>query len=69
MLAAHPHWNVDLAGRIGELGRRPRDFASLVERFPDRVLFGTDCFPPTADDYARHRRFLETDRSRFRLLG
>jgi hypothetical protein len=69
MLAAHPHWNVDLAGRIGELGRRPRDFASLVERFPTRVLFGTDCYPPTADDYARHRRFLETGDRGFSYSG
>ncbi len=23
-------------------------FAALVETYPDRVLFGTDCFPPTA---------------------
>lgn len=69
MLAAHPHWNVDLAGRIGELGRRPRDLALLVERFPDRVLFGTDCYPPTADDYARHRRFLETSDHGFAYSG
>jgi hypothetical protein len=69
MLADHPHWNVDIAGRIGELGRRPREFASLVERFPDRVLFGTDCFPPTADDYLRHRRFLETSDCGFDYSG
>lgn len=60
MLAEHPHWNVDIAGRLGELGRRPRAFATLVEAFPDRILFGTDCFPPAARDYTRHRRFLET---------
>lgn len=69
MLAVHPQWNVDVAGRIGEIGRRPRDFVTLVEQFPDRVLFGTDCFPPTADDYARHRRFLETTDRDFAYSG
>ncbi len=69
MLASHPHWNVDIAGRLGELGRRPRALAELVATFPDRVLFGTDCFPPTVDDYARHRRFLETSDRGFAYSG
>jgi len=69
MLASHPQWNVDIAGRLGELGRRPHAFAKLVSAFPDRVLFGTDCFPPSADDYARHRRFLETDDRDFAYSG
>ncbi len=69
MLADHPNWNVDIAGRLGELGRRPSDFAALVESHPDRVLFGTDCFPPTPDDYLRHRRFLESDDRGFAYSG
>ena len=69
MLASHPQWNVDIAGRLGEVGRRPHAFAQLVAAFPDRVLFGTDCFPPDADDYARHRRFLETDDREFAYSG
>ncbi|MCZ3388026.1 MAG: amidohydrolase [Actinomycetia bacterium] len=69
MLASHPQWNVDIAGRLGELGRRPHTFAQLVAAFPDRILFGTDCFPPHADDYARHRRFLETDDRGFAYSG
>ena len=32
---------------------------------PDRVIFGTDCFPPTRDDYELHYRFLETDDEHF----
>ncbi|MEO8105874.1 MAG: amidohydrolase family protein [Actinomycetes bacterium] len=60
MLADLPNWNVDIAGRLGELGRRPREFSALVQGYPDRVLFGTDCFPPGPADYDRHRRFLET---------
>ena len=69
MLRSHPHWNVDLGGRLGEIGRRPAAFRHLVESFPDRVLLGTDCFPPTADDYARYRRFLETDDVGFDYSG
>lgn len=69
MVQRHPHWNIDIAGRIGELGRRPEAFARLVEHFPDRVLFGTDCFPPAPDDYRRHRRFLETDDRDFDYSG
>ena len=69
MLADHLNWNVDIAGRLGELGRRPSDFAALVESYPDRVLFGTDCFPPTPDDYLRHRRFLESHDRGFAYSG
>jgi hypothetical protein len=69
MLARHENWNIDIAGRLGELGRRPAEFRQLVERFPDRVLFGTDCFPPDGDDYSRHRRFLETGDTGFDYSG
>jgi hypothetical protein len=69
MLERHGNWNIDIAGRLGELGRRPAAFRRLVERFPDRVLFGTDCFPLHLDDYARHRRFLETDDQGFAYSG
>jgi predicted TIM-barrel fold metal-dependent hydrolase len=60
MLARRPNWNVDLAGRLAELGRQPRAFRRFVEAFPDRVLFGSDAFPPTPDPYRRYYRFLET---------
>ena len=46
---------------IGELGRQPRRFARLVERHPDRVLFGTDAFPLDEDSLLTYARFLETD--------
>ncbi|MUN35994.1 amidohydrolase family protein [Actinomadura litoris] len=60
MLAAYPNLNIDIAARIAELGRQPRATRDLILRFPDRVLFGTDEFPPSADLYATHFRFLET---------
>jgi predicted TIM-barrel fold metal-dependent hydrolase len=55
------NFHADLGGRLGELGRQPRRFARLVERHPDRILFGTDCFPPEDDAIITYARFLETD--------
>jgi predicted TIM-barrel fold metal-dependent hydrolase len=60
MLADNANYHVDVAARIAELGRQPRATRRLIERYPDRVLFGTDAFPPDADVYAISFRFLET---------
>lgn len=60
LLRRAPNYSIDIAGRMAELGRQPRRFRALVERFPDRVLFGTDVFPATAEQYRLHFRFLET---------
>ncbi|WP_394771639.1 amidohydrolase family protein [Lacisediminihabitans sp.] len=60
LLAAAPHFSIDIAGRMAELGRQPRRFRELIERFPDRVLFGTDIFPITSEQYELHFRFLES---------
>jgi predicted TIM-barrel fold metal-dependent hydrolase len=60
MLEVYPNFNVDIAARLGELGRQPRATRRLFLKHADRVLFGTDVFPPTAEDYAIHFRFLET---------
>jgi predicted TIM-barrel fold metal-dependent hydrolase len=65
MLRRRPNWHVDLGGRLGEIGRQPRTFARFVAEFPNRVLFGTDAFPPYADAYRRYYRFLETDDDHF----
>jgi predicted TIM-barrel fold metal-dependent hydrolase len=61
LLATHPNLHVDIAARIAELGRQPRATRALVERHPDRVLFGTDRFPPDRASYELHFRFLETE--------
>ena len=37
-----------------------RAAARLIAEFPDRVLFGTDAFPPARDHYELHVRALET---------
>ncbi|MFZ2501451.1 MAG: amidohydrolase family protein [Nocardioides sp.] len=55
-----PNFNVDTGGRLGELGRQPRAFREFVSSFPDRVLFGTDCFPLDLEQVRRWWHFLET---------
>lgn len=71
-LARYPNTMVDISARIGELGRQPRRSRAFVERFQDRVLFGTDAVPPPYGDavpqqrlcdelYEIYYRFLETD--------
>ncbi len=60
LMDAAPNFAVDIAGRMAELGRQPRRVAALVARHPDRVLFGTDIYPATAEQYELHFRWLET---------
>jgi predicted TIM-barrel fold metal-dependent hydrolase len=65
MLDTHPNFHIDLAGRVGELGRQPRAARALILRHPDRVLWGSDTFPPTAADFGINFRFLETSDEHF----
>jgi predicted TIM-barrel fold metal-dependent hydrolase len=65
MLDDCPNYSVDIGGRMAELGRQPRRVRQLLERHPDRVLFGTDIYPATAEQYRLHFRFLETDDEAF----
>ncbi|MBI5160066.1 MAG: amidohydrolase family protein [Micrococcales bacterium] len=60
MLAANPNYTVDIAGRMAELGRQPRRLRALLERFGDRVHFGTDIYPARLDYFRLHFRFLES---------
>lgn len=65
-----PNMTVDIAARIGELGRQPRASRAFFEKYQDRILFGTDA-TPHADNYPQqifgdelyeiYYRFLETD--------
>jgi predicted TIM-barrel fold metal-dependent hydrolase len=59
ILERAPNFHVDIAARIGELGRQPYTTRAFIERWPDRVLFGTDMAPDPAW-YAVYYRFLET---------
>lgn len=65
MLQRYPNYHIDIAARIAELGRQPRASAALLRRHADRVLFGTDDFPPDPSVYRVHFRFLETEDEHF----
>jgi predicted TIM-barrel fold metal-dependent hydrolase len=61
---------VDIAARIGELGRQPRTARAFFEKYQDRILFGTDATPGGDETpqqifndklYEIYYRFLETD--------
>ncbi|HEY2944235.1 MAG TPA: amidohydrolase family protein, partial [Vicinamibacteria bacterium] len=67
-----PSHVVELGARIGELGRQPRTARRFVEKYQDRVLFGTDAVPPPDGEnypqqvfkeelYEIYYRFLETE--------
>jgi len=65
-----PNMHVEMAARIGELGRQPRMARKFFERYQDRILFGTDAVPHGTDTpqqiftdklYEIYYRFLETE--------
>jgi predicted TIM-barrel fold metal-dependent hydrolase len=58
-LDAHPNLNVDIAARIGELGRQPYTARDFIIKYADRILFGTDG-PRVHERLLLHWRFLET---------
>ena len=59
MLDACPNYAVDLAARLGELGRQPYSAREFFVRHQDRIVFGTDG-DPDVGEYLRWYRFLET---------
>jgi predicted TIM-barrel fold metal-dependent hydrolase len=59
LLDEYPNFNVDIAARLGELGRQPYSTREFFLRHADRILFGVD-MAPDPDLYAIHYRFLET---------
>lgn len=59
-LQSYPNLNVEIGGRIAELGRQPRAARRLLMQHPTRVLLGTDVFPPRREAYATYVRFLCT---------
>jgi len=44
-LDRYPNLHVDIAARIGELGRQPRTSRKFFDKYQDRILFGTDAVP------------------------
>jgi predicted TIM-barrel fold metal-dependent hydrolase len=65
-----PNMWVDIAARIGELGRQPRTARKFFDKYQDRILFGTDAVPH-GDEFPQqvfgdllyqiYYRFLETE--------
>jgi predicted TIM-barrel fold metal-dependent hydrolase len=65
-----PNMYVELAARIGELGRQPRNSRKFFEKYQDRIMFGTDAVPHGTETpqqifgdelYEIYYRFLETE--------
>jgi predicted TIM-barrel fold metal-dependent hydrolase len=65
-----PNMHIDIAARIGELGRQPRATRKFFDKYQDRILFATDA-TPHGDAYPQqvfhdklyeiYFRFLETE--------
>jgi predicted TIM-barrel fold metal-dependent hydrolase len=70
ILDRFPNMSVDIAARIGELGRQPRTARKFFDKYQDRIVFGTDA-TPHGDEFPQqvfnnqlyqiYYRFLETD--------
>ena len=64
-LEKYPNMYIDTAARLDQLGRQPYSAKAFLERWQDRVLFGTDYegwFSPerTREFYHTHYRFFQT---------
>jgi predicted TIM-barrel fold metal-dependent hydrolase len=69
-LDRYPNMYVDMAARIGELGRQPFTSRKFFDKYQDRILFGTDA-TPHGDEFPQqvfndklyeiYYRFLETE--------
>jgi predicted TIM-barrel fold metal-dependent hydrolase len=59
MLDDHPNFHVDIAARLGELGRQPYSAREFFLGHADRIVFGIDVEADPAA-YAVYYRFLET---------
>ena len=69
-----PNMSVDIAARIGELGRQPRAARAFFGKYQDRILFGTDAIPH-GDNYpqqlfcdALYEIYYPVSRNRRRVL-
>jgi len=68
-LDRYPNMHVEMAARLGELGRQPRAARRFFETYPDRILFGTDAIPlPAGANYPQQTLEPEMYRCYFRFL-
>lgn len=65
-----PNMHVEMAARLNELGRQPRQARKFFERYQDRIMMGTDAAPHGTETpqqifgdalYEIYFRFLETE--------
>ncbi len=68
-----PNMSVEMAARVGELGRQPRTSRKFFDKYQDRILFGTDAVPNGTDTpqqiYGDElTRFTSLPRNRRRIL-
>ena len=59
-LDKYPNMMVDFADRIAELGRQPYTARAFLNKYQDRVFFGSDITPLNIEKYPIIYRFLET---------
>jgi hypothetical protein len=64
-LDRYPNMYIDTSARVDQLGRQPYTARAFLERFQDRVMFGTDFEGQfdearTRDFYHTHYRFFQT---------
>jgi predicted TIM-barrel fold metal-dependent hydrolase len=69
-LDRYPNMHVDMAARIGELGRQPFTARKFFDKYQDRIVFGTDA-TPHGDEFPQqvfndqlyeiYYRFMETE--------
>jgi len=69
-LDRYPNMHVEMAARLNELGRQPRQARTFFEKYQDRIMLGTDAVPHGTDTpqqifgdelYEIYYRFLETE--------
>ena len=69
-LDRYPNMYVDISARLDQLGRQPYSSRRFLQKYQDRVLFGTDFearFSPERirSFYDTHYRFLQTEEEYF----
>lgn len=64
-----PNMYIDIAARISELGRQPYTARAFLERYCERVFFGTDFSASSEVIHPNYYRFLETDDEYFNPEG
>lgn len=61
LLERYSNLFVDFSGRHSELSQAPEASRELLMRHSDRVLFGSDAFPPSGEIYSMWFAFLEDE--------